>query len=331
MPVRPPKDRARTVGVVVFDGVSPFHLGVPCGVFGEDRRDAGLPPHRVLVCSDGARPVATSAGFVVDVPHDLDALRRAGTVIVPTWRDPSESPPEPILDAIRRAHRRGARVVGLCLGAFVLAASGVLDGRPATTHWLYVDELSRRFPSIEVHADQLYVDDGDVITSAGTAAAIDCCLHLVRRDHGAEVANGVARRMVTPPHRAGGQAQFIEHPVANAEPPGSDEALRSTMAWAAEHLDEPLGVDRLAARAHMSRRSFSRHFREVTGTTPLQWILRQRIELAQRLLETSDRPVEHVATAAGFGSAVAMRQHFHRSVGTSPQGYRRAFRGADAG
>jgi transcriptional regulator GlxA family with amidase domain len=287
------------------------------------RRDAA---QRLLVCSDGARPVSTTAGFTIEVPFGFDALRQAGTVVVPTWRDPAEPPPEAILDALRHAHRDGARIVGLCLGAFVLAAAGLLDDRPATTHWLYADDLARGHPRIDVRADDLYVDDGDIVTSAGTAAAIDCCLHLVRLEHGASVANGIARRLVTPPHRSGGQAQFIERPL----PPAADpDVVQDTLAWAAAHLTEPLTVDVLAARAHMSRRTFARRFRASTGTTPLQWLLAQRIELAQRLLETTDRPIDHVATEAGFGSPVALRQHFHRAVGTSPRAYRLAFRGDD--
>lgn len=316
---------ADTVAVVAFDRISPFHLSVPCAVFGENRRDAGVPPFRLLVCAAERGPLRTTAGFEILAPHGLRALERARTVIVPSWRDPLEAPPAPLLAALRRAAARGARVVGLCLGAFVLAEAGLLDGRRATTHWRWAETFSRRYPQVRLDADVLYVDEGDVLTSAGTAAGIDCCLHLLRRDYGAEVANTVARRMVVQPHRQGGQAQFVEHPLP-ASPRG--DAISEVLAWAARHLHQPLDLDTLAERAHMSRRTFTRRFRASTGTTPLQWLLHQRVVLAQRLLETTGHAVERIAAEAGFGSALSLRQHFDAALGMTPSDYRRAFRGA---
>lgn len=320
------KKRApRVVAVVAFDGISPFHLSVPCAVFGEDRTAGGVPRYEVLVCSADPGPIRTSAGFSIAGSRPLTALRRAATVIVPSWRDPLEAPPPALLSELRAAHRRGARIVGLCLGSFVLAAAGLLDGRRATTHWSWAAEFSRRHPGVAFDPSVLYVDEGDVLTSAGTAAAIDCCLHLLRSDCGAEAASYVARRMVVPPHRQGGQAQYIEAPLPA---PGAPDRFSQALDWAVRHLDRPLDLDSLAARAAMSRRTFTRQFRRKTGTTFLQWLLAQRIAHAQRLLETSPRPVERVAELAGFGTATSMRQHFARALGTSPAAYRREFRGA---
>jgi AraC family transcriptional activator FtrA len=227
--------------------------------------------------------------------------------------------------ALRRAHRRGARFASLCSGAYVLAFAGLLDGAPATTHWMYADDFAHRFPRIEVHPGVLYVGDGNVWTSAGTAAAIDLCLHLVRMDHGAEVANVVARRMVVPAHRDGGQAQYVQAPVPET---CSDDDLATTLDWAVQHLDRELAVEDLARRARMSPRTFARRFKLATGTTPLQWVLTQRVVLAQRLLEGTDLPIEAVANRCGFGSAATLRQHFARVVGTSPVAYRQTFRRA---
>lgn len=316
---------AHSVAVVAFDGISPFHLSVPCLVFGEDRRDAGVPRYDLRVCAVEPGPLRTRAGFRIAADHGLRGLAGAGTVIVPSWRDVEEAPPPALLEALRRAHRRGARIVGLCLGTFAVAAAGLLDGRHATTHWQWSAAFAAKFPQVKLDANVLYVDEGDVLTSAGTAAGIDCCLHLLRRDHGAEIANIVARRIVVQPHRAGGQAQFIERPL-----PASSRAdpLQATMAWAQRRLDQPLDLDTLAAHAHMSRRTFTRHFRAATGTTPLRWLLEQRLALAQRLLETTGHAVERIAEQAGFGSSVSMRQHFDAALGMTPSDYRRAFRGA---
>jgi transcriptional regulator GlxA family with amidase domain len=228
-----------------------------------------------------------------------------------------------VISALQRAFRRGARILTVCTGSFLVAKAGLLDGLPATTHWMYAAELSEQFPTLDVRPDVLYVDAGQILTSAGTAAGIDLCLHVVRQDHGAEVANAVARRMVIPPQRHGGQAQFAEAPVPACP---ADDPLAAIVDWAMENLDRDLPIEVLAARAAMSPRTFARRFRSATGTTPLQWVLRQRVLLAQRLLETTDEPVERIAQRVGFGSAAVLREHFGRQVRTTPQGYRRAFR-----
>jgi transcriptional regulator GlxA family with amidase domain len=313
---------ADTIAVIAFDGISPFHLSVPCLVFGEDRTSAGVPRFDVRVCAVQRRPLRTTAGFTIDAPHGLAALRKAQTVIVPSWRDDGEPAPPELLRALQAAHRRGATIVGLCLGAFVLAEAGLLDGRPATTHWHLVPEFARRFPQVPLQPDVLYVDHGDVLTSAGTAAGIDCCLHLLRSRHGAEAANRAARRMVVAPHRQGGQAQYIEQPVRAA--PERDR-LSPLLDWLGQHLHQPHRLDDLARRALMSRRSFTRHFRDATGTTLVQWLQHQRLALAQRLLETTDRSVERIAADAGFGSPVALRQQFGAVLKTTPTAYRRQF------
>ncbi|MGH6637559.1 MAG: GlxA family transcriptional regulator [Polaromonas sp.] len=310
-----------TVAVVAFDGISPFHLSVPCMVFGNDFSGEGVPHFKLLVCAEKPGSLQTTAGFSIAVQHGLGALAKAQTVVVPSWRDPMERPPEALLKALQAAHRRGARIVGLCLGAFVLAEAGLLDGRPATTHWALVPAFAARYPQVELQPDVLYVDDGDVLTSAGTAAAIDCCLHLLRREHGAEVAN----RMVVAPQRQGGQAQYVEQPVPAT---GTDHRLSAILAWVQKNLDKAHSLDALARRALMSRRTFTRHFRQITGTTVGRWLTSQRLGLAQRQLESTDRSMDQVAVDAGFGSAVSLRQHFAATLGTSPSSYRREFRGA---
>lgn len=313
---------ASTVAVLAFDGISLFHLSVPCLVFGESGSDTGLPPLVLKVCAAERGPLRSTAGIGVHAPFGLDDIDDAGTVIVPSWRDPTQPAPQPLLDALRHAHATGARIVGLCLGAFVLADAGLLNGRQATTHWLCADRFAQRYPAVTLDRDVLYVDEGDVVTSAGTAAGLDCCLHLLRSDWGAEVANRVARRMVLAPHRQGGQAQFIEQalPVSGASHRLSQvlDAVRGT-------LDQPHSLDDLAARAAMGRRTFTRHFREITGTTVGQWLLNQRLALAQRLLETTDRSIDAVAADAGLGSAASLRQHFAAAFHTAPSAYRRQF------
>lgn len=320
------KTPGSTVAVIAFDGISPFHLSVPCMVFGSDFSGPDLPAFKLLVCAETPGELRTTAGFTVTVKHGLSALARAQTVVVPSWRDPMERPPEALLKALRAAHRRGARIVGLCLGAFVLAEAGLLDGRPAATHWALAPAFAARYPQVMLQPDVLYVDDGDVLTSAGTAAGIDCCLHLLRRDFGAEVANRVARRMVVAPQRQGGQAQYVEQPLPAA---GAGHRLSAILAWVQENLGQPHSLDALAARALMSRRTFTRHFRQITGTTVGQWLASQRLGLAQRQLESTDRSMEQIALDAGFGSAVSLRQHFAATLGTSPSTYRREFRGVE--
>ncbi len=315
-------DPAATVGILLFDRAPMFEMSVPTSVFGIDRSDTGAPRFRVRAIAAEPGPIRTTAGLELRAPHPLGAVRGVDVLIVPTWRDPGEDPPAAAVAAVRRAHRRGALVVGLCLGAFVLAAAGVLDGRRATTHWRHADVLAERFPAITVEPDVLYIDEGDVITSAGTAAGVDACLHVVRRLCGAEAAAVIARRMVVPPHRRGGQAQYVERPLPPAEP---SDRFADVLNKALQRLDEDLDVDALAAEACMSRRTFDRRFREVTGTSALQWLLTQRVLLAQRLLETTDLPVDAVARRSGFASAVALRPHFRRVVGVAPQAYRLTF------
>jgi transcriptional regulator GlxA family with amidase domain len=314
--------RRHTVAAVITHGTAPFELSVACEVFGIDRSELGVPWYRFLVVAAEEPPIRTKSGFTIDTPHRLDALEEADTIIAPVVEQPSDPPPA-LLDALRAAHARGARMMSVCSGAFVLAAAGLLDGRRATTHWMYTDELAASYPDVKVDPDVLYVDEGDVLTSAGTAAGIDLCLHVVRLDFGAEIANAVARRMVVPPHRDGGQAQFVAEPVPDG--PGAD-LFGDTLAFMQEHLDEPLPVEELAARSAMSPRTFARRFRAATGTTPHKWLVRQRILLAQRLLETTDLPVDRVAEQCGFGSAAGLREHFTRQVRTSPLAYRRTFR-----
>ena len=316
------KTAAETIAVVAFDGISPFHLSVPCMVFGEDRTDTGAPRFRVQVCAPEPGALATNAGFTLGVPHGLEAIRRAQIVVVPSWRDDGRPAPPALIRALQAAHRRGATVVGLCLGAFVLAEAGLLDGRPATTHWHLAAAFAKQYPQVVLQPEVLYVDDGDVLTSAGTAAGIDCCLHLLRVRYGADTANRAARRMVVAPHRQGGQAQYIQQPMPAA---AERDRLTPLLEWLGRHLQTPHELDELARRALMSRRTFTRRFRESTGTTVGQWLQNQRLALAQRLLETTDRSVERVAADAGFGSAVLLRKHFATAFKVSPTVYRRQF------
>ena len=317
-----PATKRRTVAALVGDGVPEFEFAVACEVFGYDRSAlaGGRPWYRFMVVR-ATDHVRTMQGLLVDTPHGLDALKRADTIVVVPWGDDIETIPEEVLDALRRAHRRGARLLSFCTGAFVLGAAGLLDGRRATTHWAHVERFAQRFPEVKLDPSVLYVDGGDILTAAGTASGIDLCLHVVRLDYGADVANAVARRMVVPPHRDGGQAQYIEAPVTDDCDP-----LGDVLPWALEHLDEALTVDELAARAAMSPRTFARRFRQLTGTTPHQWLLTQRVLHAQRLLETTDAPVELIARDCGFGTAAGLRATFQRAVGTSPLSYRKAFR-----
>ncbi|HTX01267.1 MAG TPA: helix-turn-helix domain-containing protein [Acidimicrobiales bacterium] len=310
------------MAVAVGDGLTPFEFGVACEVFGYDRSDLVVPWYRFAVCSPGGRPVRTETGFSIGGLCPLEELSRADTIIVPPSAEAAWHRDE-LLGLLRHAHRRGARIVSLCTGAFALAAAGLLDGRRATTHWRHVEEFARRFPRVTLDPAVLYVDEGDLLTSAGSAASIDLCLYLLRLDHGAEVANAVARRMVVPPHRDGGQSQFIEVPLRAVDP---ESLFADTLVWAQEHLDEPLTVAELAARSAMSPRNFARRFRQATGTTPYHWLLNQRILLAQRLLETTDLAVDVVAGRCGIGDAANLRDHFRRVVGTSPSSYRQTFR-----
>jgi AraC family transcriptional activator FtrA len=310
----------RSVAVVVDDGVAPFEFATVCEVFGIDRSGEGLPAFEFAVCSPRAGPVHASVGFDLTAPHRLDRLRTADLVVVPALGVDYE-PGQELVEALHDAVRRGAQVMSLCSGAFALARTGLLDGRRATTHWFYADAFGAAFPQVDVVPDVLFVQDGPVATSAGTAAGIDLCLHVVRRSYGSAVANGIARRMVVPPQRDGGQAQFVPAAVRPVEV----ETLAPVLDWALAHLAEELSVPVLARRAGMSERTFARRFREETGTTPHQWVLAQRIALAERLLEEGEEPVEAVAHRCGFGSATMLRHHFRRLRSTAPRDYRRVF------
>ncbi len=313
-----------TVALAVTDGVLHFELSVAYEVFGADL--SGVTDRWYDFAVHGPGPVRIGR-FHLEPDHGLDRLARADTVIVPGWADVDEDPPADLVDAVRAAHEAGARVVSLCTGAFVLAAAGLLDGRRATTHWVHTRALAARYPRVEVDPDVLYVDDGSVLTSAGKAAAMDLCLHLVRLDHGSAIANTVARRLVVPPQRAGGQAQFVTAPV----PARDDHPLTGLLPWVTERLDRPLTVEDLARQANMSSRNLGRHFRSATGTTPLRWLLTQRIRRAQELLETTDESVAAIAAATGMGTATTLRRHFNRAVGVPPDTYRRTFRNSRAG
>lgn len=311
------------VAVVVGDGFSVFEFATACEVFGLERRELHDPWYRMVVCAPDPGSVRSQLGFSVGGCRGLEALRHAGTVVVVPVANAWQPPPA-LTAALTAAHRRGARLVSICTGAFVLAGAGLLDGRPATTHWMDAPELAARFPAVRVDPNVLYVDGGDgIFTSAGSAAGLDLCLHLVRQDFGAEVANAVARRLVVPPHRDGGQAQFVDAPV-RAVP--EDDPFAETLQWAQGRLDEPLSVEDLARRAAMSPRTFARRFRATTGTTPMRWLIRQRVMLAQRLLETTDLGVDDIAGRVGMGTAANLRVHFQRAVKASPATYRRTFR-----
>src|SRR6266566_2903897 len=316
------ESRAQRFVVVVSDGVSLGIMSFAFGVFDMAAHYGVLPDLDVRVVSGESPAAITGGGLACPVPYDLDAIRTADLIIIPNWRDTAEAPPEPLLETLRAAHAAGARVAGLCSGAFVLAAAGLLDDRPATTHWALAAELARMYPKVQVKSDQLYIDDGDVLTAGGGAAGMDLGLHLLRGHCGAAVANRLARSMVVPPHRPGGQAQYIESPLPA---PDDGDPVGETMTWALGHLDRPLPVALLARQAGMSRRNFDRRFREITGTAALTWLTHQRVLRAQQLLEATRLPVEEVARRCGFSSAAALRLHFRRVTGTDPAAYRTTF------
>ncbi|MCL6291107.1 MULTISPECIES: helix-turn-helix domain-containing protein [Streptomyces] len=299
---------------------SPFELACAAEVFGADRPD--LPTHYTFeVCARRPGPLRTTVGHALLVESGLDALRRADTVIVPGWQPPGGPVPDEVLEALRAAHRRGARIVSICTGAFVLARAGLLAGRRATTHWRRSELLAEAFPEVTVVGDVLYVDHGDVATSAGSGAGIDLCLHLVRSDLGAFYATQVARSMVLPPHRDGSQLPYATPPA----PAGTDDSLAPVLEWALTRLETDLSVDRLAAYAGLSPRTFARRFVRQVGVSPGQWLLQQRIDAARSLLERTDLPVETVAVRAGLSSAVNLRRRFRTALGTTPGAYRRLF------
>ena len=310
------------VAVLILPSVVPFDLGVPVQVFGYPRTDLGVQRYAMTVCGACAGVVPTSGGFAITTEHGLDALAEAHTVVVPGIDDLDLPIAPEVCAALAEAHARGARLVSICTGAFVLAAAGLLDGRRATTHWIDVPTFRDRFPRVACDPNVLYVDEGSILTSAGVAAGIDLCLHVVRVDYGAAVANAVARRLVVPAHRSGGQAQFVRRPVAAPD----DRPLDATRAWALVRLGHPITVREMAVHARMPLRTFTRRFTAEAGTSPLQWLLRERLGAAQQRLEESDDSVRQVAAWCGFGSAVSLRAHFQREFRTSPLAYRRAFR-----
>lgn len=310
------------IAIVALDGVVPSDLASAYDVLRHVKLADGERGYRVRVC--GVTPSVDAGGFRMELRYGLNELARADTVILPGIDDLTATVPRPLVRAVQKAAQRGARVASICSGAFLLAETGLLDGRRATTHWLGAEELARRYPRVRVDPDVLYVDEGNVLTSAGAAAGIDLCLHLVRRDYGAAVAAETARIAVMPLERAGGQAQFIVH----APPTAEGSSLVSLLSWLEAHLHEQLTLEEIARRASMSVRSLNRRFREQTGTTPLQWLIRARVRRAQLLLETTVQSVEGIAENVGFGSATALREHFRRIVATSPQAYRQAFRPA---
>ncbi|RUW62061.1 helix-turn-helix domain-containing protein [Mesorhizobium sp. M7A.F.Ca.US.008.03.1.1] len=310
------------IAVLAFDGISPFHLSVPCLVFGEDRTALGLPRFDFRICAVKAGPIHAEAGLTIAAPHGLEGLDGADIVIIPSWHHLGEPVSPLLIEALRQAHQRGALIVGLCLGTFAIAAAGLLSGRRAATHWAYSERLQKLHPDIAVDAAVLYVDNGDVVTSAGVAAGLDCCLHIVRARYGAEAALRLARQIVLSPHRQGGQAQFIEHPVARAA-----DADRFTQALDAVRaaLGETHSLDSVAEAAGLTRRTFTRRFQKSIGASFGDWLTSQRIELAQRLLEATEKSMDMVAFEAGFGSATSLRQHFAARLRTSPAQYRREF------
>ncbi|MQY30605.1 helix-turn-helix domain-containing protein [Nocardia aurantia] len=314
------------VAVALSEGVPMYELAVPCTVFGTDRTEiTGTDWYEFRVC--GPSDARVDRWFRFTAEYDYADLARADTVIVPACHDGALRPPADLVSAVRAAYERGARVMSICTGAFVLAEAGLLDGRRATTHWQSAALLARRYPAVTVDPDVLYVDEGRVLTSAGKAAGMDLCLHVVRRDYGAAAVNELARRLVTPPHREGGQAQYITTRV----PKSVRDNLTPVLDWALAHLGEPITVDDMAVRAHLTPRSLHRHFQERVGTNPSTWLQQQRLRRAQELLEHTDHGIDLVAERSGFATAATLRRHFRRALGTSPDSYRRTFTGRLAG
>ena len=316
-----------SVAVFTFAGISPFELGCVVEVFGLPRPELGPGWYDLKVCAESRAPMPVVGGFSIAAEYGLEDFAAADTLIVTAVPDVRGDVPPALIDALRRGYERGARIVSICSGAFALAAAGLLDGLEATTHWRYAELFARRFPTVRVNPEVLYVDGGQILTSAGSAAGLDLCLHLVRLDHGAAVANSVARRLVLPPHRDGGQAQFIEAAVL---PVGAGDGVAGSMAWALENLAVPITVADLARVALMSQRTYLRRFGEMTGTSPLRWLIAQRITAVRELLETVDAPVEEIGAAVGLADPAGFRRHFARAVGAPPSAYRRTFRGSTA-
>jgi AraC family transcriptional activator FtrA len=311
----------RRVVTLAYDGLGIFEFGIAVELFGLRRKNLGVKWYDFEVCSLERGPIHATGGIRIEARRGLRALQQAGTIVIPGWRDADEPPPQSLVRALRSAHAAGARLVSICSGVFVLAATGLLDGKRVTTHWRYVDRLTSRFPKVRVQPDVLYVDEGSILTSAGSAAGIDLCLHIVRLDYGAEIANEIARRLVMPPHREGGQAQYVRDPIRSEATGG----LAPLLQWAQSHLESAVRVEDLARKAAMSPRTFARRFGEQTGTTPHQWLTHQRLLAAQRRLETTGETIDQVAEAVGMQTAATLRQHFSRVLGTTPTAYRRRF------
>ncbi|AJQ97479.1 GlxA family transcriptional regulator [Gynuella sunshinyii] len=312
------------VAVIVTPGFSPFHLSIPSIIFGHERYAAGR--FSLRLCAEVAGQIASDSGFSVHTEYGLEALADADMIIVPYWPDPDQLPSQLMQDALRRAHQRGAMVVGLCLGTYVLAYSGLLDGHKAATHWEYEADFCHRFPTVQLDTYALYVEDGGLVTSAGTAAALDCCLHLVRRYYGSQVANGIARSMVIPPYREGGQAQFIERPIPVTS---RDSHINALLDYLRRNLQQAHTIDSLAEHVCMSRRTFTRHFLRATGMSVNDWLNSERLQFSQRLLESTGHSIEIIAGMAGFNSAVTYRQQFKKQFQVSPQDWRRTFQGRE--
>ncbi|QAB01070.1 MULTISPECIES: GlxA family transcriptional regulator [Agrobacterium tumefaciens complex] len=311
------------MAVVAYDGVRPFQLSVPCEIFGEKHCD-GVETE-LWVCAIEPGPLRTSAGFTIGTTHRLEDIPSADVVFIPSWQLPYRPPPRPLVDALLAAHAKGAIIVGLCLGAYVIAELGLLDGKRATTHWAFSDDFRRRFPAVQLDERVLYVDEGTALTSAGVTAGVDCCLHLARRLFGARQANRIARNILALPHRAGGQIQFIDRPLAESL---RDVRLRDMIEDIVQHLGHKHTIDSVAARLGMSRRSFTRHFQQTMGMSFSIWLGNERLTLAQRYLEATDHSVEQIALDAGFGSPVTFRVQFQERLGVSPRQWRSSFRGA---
>ncbi len=319
--------RSKSIAVVAFEGISPFHLSLPGLVFGTHRSELGIAKYVYKVCAVERGKLQTSGGFTIEARHGLSELAAADVVIVPSWRDAREKAPTRLIGALQAAHERGAKLVGLCLGSFVIAETGLLDGRRATTHWCWASLFAERFPSVLLESDKLYVEEGDVLTSAGNAAGLDCCLHLFRSHHGAAVANRLARRLVISPHRQGGQAQFIERPM---QADCSGDRLAQTLEWVQHNPALPHTINSIAQRACLSPRTLTRRFHQLTGTSVKRWLIDQRLTTAQGLLETSDATVEQIATSVGFAESLSLRQHFADKLHTTPSLYRKEFRSTHA-
>ncbi|MGE2714707.1 GlxA family transcriptional regulator [Mycolicibacterium litorale] len=312
----------KSVSTLVLDGLAVFEFGVICEVFGIDRSADGVPNFDFKVCGPVAgEPIRTTIGAHLTPQHDFGDLIGADLVAVPAIASGKNGYPPEALEVLRQAAASGSIILTVCSGAFVVGAAGLLDGRPCTTHWMYADLLARTYPTARVDRNVLFVDDGDLITSAGTAAGIDACLHLVRRELGSEVTNKIARRMVVPPQRDGGQRQYIEQPI----PVRCSERFAPHLDWIVANLDKPHTVSTLARRANMSARTFARRFVEETGTTPMQWVTDQRVLYARRMLEESDLDIDRIAERSGFGTATLLRHHFRRIIGVTPTDYRRRF------